>query len=83
MKIFFQDEARLGRMADPAHCWAPKGLRPLVPTHIVREYTHVFSAVSPHDGQSFSLILPYANTDAMKIFLKECSEYLKNTGSSW
>lgn len=77
VKLLFQDEARFGRIADPAHCWAPKGVRPLVPTHIVREYTHVFSAVCPHDGESFSLILPYANTEAMKIFLQECSEYFK------
>lgn len=77
VKLLFQDEARFGRISDPARCWAPKGVRPLVPTHIVREYTHVFSAVCPHDGESFSLILPYANTEAMKIFLQECSEYFK------
>jgi hypothetical protein len=78
IKLLFQDEGRFGRISDPAHCWAPKGIRPIVPTHIVREYTHVFSAVCPHDGQSCSLILPYADTYAMKIFLQECSEYFKN-----
>jgi transposase len=77
VKLVFQDEARFGRISDPAHCWAPKGVRPLVPTHIVREYTHVFSSVCPYDGESFSLILPYANTEAMKIFLQEYSEYFK------
>lgn len=77
VKLLFQDEARFGRISDPAHCWAPKGVRPLVPTHMVREYTHVFSAVCPHNGESFSLILPYANTEAMKIFLQECSVYFK------
>jgi len=50
IKLLFQDEGRFGRISDPAHCWAPKGIRPTVPTHIVREYTHVFSAVCPHDG---------------------------------
>lgn len=78
IKLLFQDEGRFGRISDPAHCWAPKGIRPLVPTHIVREYTHVFSAVCPHDGHSCSLILPDADTDAMKIFLQECSEHFKN-----
>lgn len=77
VKLLFQDEGRFGRISDPAHCWAPKGIRPVVPAHIVREYTHVFSAVCPNDGESFSLILPYADTDAMNIFLKECSEYFK------
>jgi hypothetical protein len=77
LKLLFQDEGRFGRISDPAHCWAPKRLRPVVPVHIVWEYTHIFSAVCPHNGESFSLILPYADTDAMKIFLKECSEYFK------
>lgn len=77
VKLLFQDEARFGRISDPAHCWAPEGVRPVVPMHIVRQYTHVFSAVCPSDGQSFSLILPYADTDAMHIFLTECSEYFK------
>ena len=75
IKLLFQDEGRFGRISDPAHCWAPKGIRPVVPTHIVREY---FSAVCPYDGQSCSLILPYADTDAMKLFLQECSERFKD-----
>lgn len=77
VKLLFQDEGRFGRISDPARCWAPKGIRPVVPAHIVREYTHIFSAVCPRDGESFSLILPYANTDAMRIFLRECSKYFK------
>lgn len=78
IKLLFKDEGRFGRISDPARCWAPKGIRPIVPAHIVREYTHFFSAVCPRDGQSCSLILPYADTDAMNIFLEECSEYFKN-----
>ena len=74
VKLFFQDEARFGRISDSAYCWAPRGLRPVVSSQIVREFTHVFSAVSPNDGRSFSLILPYADTDAMNIFLQELSE---------
>jgi transposase len=74
VKLFFQDEARFGRLSDPAYCWAPSGLRPIVSSQIVREFTHVFSAVSPNDGRSFSLILPYADTEAMNIFLQEFSE---------
>lgn len=77
VKLLFQDKARFGRIADPSHCWAPRGIRPVVPGHIVREYTHVFGAVCPHDGESFSLILPYADTDAMNIFLQGCSEHFR------
>ena len=28
LKVFFQDEARFGRMYDPVYCWAPKGSVP-------------------------------------------------------
>ncbi len=55
----------------------PKGFRPHIKAQVIRQYTHVFSAVCPHDGQTISLILPHADTDAMKIFLGECSKQLE------
>ena len=69
----FQDEARFGRISDPKRCWAMKGVRPEVKAQTVREYVYVFGAISPKDGIHDSLILPYANTEAMSIFLKEVS----------
>ena len=78
LKLFFQDEARFGRMSNPVRCWAPKGFRPLLAMQRVREYTHVYSAVCPRDGDSFSLILPYTNTEMMLIFLSLFSEKYKN-----
>ena len=56
-RLMFEDEARFGRMSDPVRCWAPAGCRPEVPTHRVREYTHVFGSVCPQDGELISLIL--------------------------
>ena len=78
LRVYFQDEARFGRMQNPVSCWAPEGFRPHVKLQRVREYTHVYSAVCPIDGDSFSLILPYANTEMMTIFLREFSEYSQN-----
>ena len=49
----FQDEARFGRMSNPARCWAPAGFRPIVPMQRVREYTYIYGAVCPADGESF------------------------------
>ena len=40
---------------------------------MVREYVYVFGAVSPHDGQHDSLVLPWANTEGMSFFLEEVS----------
>jgi transposase len=69
----FQDEARFGRISSPKACWAPLPLRPSVARQIVREYIYIFGAVSPHDGQHDSLVLPWANTEAMSLFLEELS----------
>lgn len=38
---------------------------------VVREYTYVYAAVSPHDGTLDSLVLPVVNAEAMSVFLKE------------
>lgn len=68
-----QDEGRFGRISDPRRCWAPKGVRPRVPRQIVREYLYVYAAVSPALGKMTALLLPWANTDMMNIFLEEVS----------
>ena len=65
----FEDEARFGRLSRPIRCWAPAGGRAEVPTHRVREYTHVFGSVCPQDGELISLILPHADTSAMSLYL--------------
>jgi hypothetical protein len=70
----FQDEGRFGRISTPRRCWAPRGLRPDVPSQIVREYTYGYVAVSPHDGTMDSLILPLVSEQAMSLFLREVSE---------
>jgi transposase len=68
-----QDEACFGRISTTRRSWAPKPLRPLVPRHIVREYTYVYAAVAPEEGKMTSLILPCANTSMMNIFLEHVS----------
>ena len=70
----FEDEARFGRISDPRRCWAPAGVRPEVHTQVVREYEYAFAAVSPHDGALDTLVLPWANTEAMGVFLAEVSQ---------
>ena len=34
LKIFFQDEARFGRIDTLRRCWAPSGIRPLLKKQI-------------------------------------------------
>jgi hypothetical protein len=69
----FQDEGRFGRISTPGRCWAPCGIRPDVPSQIVREYTYAYVALSPHDGTMDSLILPQVSERAMSLFLCEVS----------
>ena len=69
----FQDEAGFGRINKPKYCWSFPKLRPTVPCHHIREYRYVYGAVEPQTGQSFFLVMPYCNTDCMKVFLRELS----------
>lgn len=69
----FQDEAGFGRISKPKSCWCGNGVRPVVPCHRIREYVYAYGAVSPTDGELFSLVLPYANTDCMNMFLEKLS----------
>lgn len=55
-------------------CWAPLPMRPHAARQVVREYVYVFGAVSPRDGRHDSLVLPWANTEAMSLFLAEVSQ---------
>ena len=74
LTVFFHDEARFGRISDLFACWAPEGMRPVVMAQIVRRYTHLLSAACPNDGDSFSMIMPYADSEAMETFMKEMSK---------
>jgi transposase len=69
VRLMFQDEARFGRISSQKTCWAVKGVRPVAPSQIVREYTYAFAAVSPHDGVNDTLILPWVDSELMSLFL--------------
>lgn len=73
IKIFFQDEARFGRINKIASCWAPEGVRPVIAQHQIRQYVYVYSVVCPHTGDSHSLILPCVNSSASDIFFESVS----------
>jgi hypothetical protein len=74
-----QDEGCFGRMSRPHRCWAPHGIRPLVPSQVVREALYVFAAIAPSLGKLCSLILPTANTEMMNVFLEHVSQTFSNS----
>ena len=45
VRLMFQDEAGFGRINKPKFCWCPKGIRPSVPCHHIREYRYAYGTV--------------------------------------
>jgi hypothetical protein len=66
-----QDEGRFGRISTAKRAWAPPGMRPKAPRQVIRQSSYVFAAVAPEQGLMTSLILPYADTAMMNLFLAQ------------
>jgi transposase len=74
VRLTFEDEGRVGLLGKPYRCWVPNKCRPTVGARLQRKYVYAYTAVSPHDGEMFSLILPYSNSEMMSLLLKKVSE---------
>ena len=74
VRLTFQDEARFGRMARIRRCWAPAPLRPVVSNGYEREFTYVYGAVSPLDGQLDWRLSAKMDTAQMSAFLVQVSQ---------
>jgi len=72
------DEAAFGRISEPSSCWAPSGVRPVIPCQMVREYMYAFGAVDPHSGDDCFIIAPKCNTEWTNLFLNELSIKFKD-----
>ena len=73
IRLMFQDEARFGRMVRIRRCWAPAPERPMVDNGYEREFTYVYGAVSPVEGQLDWMICQQMNTERMSQFLAQVS----------
>ncbi|MEG3979101.1 IS630 family transposase [Microcoleus sp. herbarium8] len=73
VRIMFQDEARFGRMVRIRRCWAQAPDRPMVDNGYEREFTYVYGAVSPVEGELDWMICDKMNTDRMGEFLAKVS----------
>lgn len=69
LKLFFEDEARFGRINIVGNCWVAEGTRATVTQQMVREYLYAYTSVCPETGENFSIISPVNNTEAMNKFL--------------
>ena len=73
VRIMFQDEARFGRMVRIRRCWSPAPSRPMVDNGYERQFTYVYGAVSPIQGELDWMISPKMNTEQMNQFLLQVS----------
>ncbi|MCW3111061.1 MAG: transposase family protein [Segetibacter sp.] len=72
--VFFEDEARFGRISKELACWVKKAVVPTVAKQMIREYIYAYSALCPQTGDCFSFISPLCNTGAMTLFLQQLSQ---------
>lgn len=68
--VFFQDEARFGRISREMAYWVRADMVPRVARQMIREYIYAHCAISPQTGDCFSIITPCCNTEAMNEYLK-------------
>ncbi|WP_442880239.1 IS630 family transposase [Aurantimonas sp. A2-1-M11] len=71
MALWYQDEARVGQKGRLCHRWWTRGKRPPGLCDQRFDWTYIFGAVEPSTGQSFALVLPYADKAMMNLYLAE------------
>ena len=71
MRLWTQDETRVGLMPIHRKRITGKGVRPLISAEIKREYGYLFGLIEPLTGQDFMLEMPRLDTVTMQIFLDE------------
>ena len=76
MRIFFQDEARIGQKGRVCHRWFTRGRRPPGVADKRFTFAYIFAAVEPGTDNAFALAMPEVNTAAMQEFLNRFSKTL-------
>lgn len=76
LRLFFQDEARVGQKGRLCHRWWLKGQRPPGICDRRFDWTYIFAAVEPASGDGFALVLPTVSTVTMTRFLAEFAKTL-------
>ena len=72
--LFFFDEGRFGLNPILARFWARRGERIVADVNPRYMNFYAYSSVSSHTGESFSLLLPWVNTDMMNLYLDRLSK---------
>jgi len=78
IRLFFQDEARVGQKGRVCHRWFTRGKRPSGRADQRYTFAYIFGAVEPGTDNAFALIMPEVSTDAMQIYLDKFAETIGN-----
>ena len=73
IEVWFQEQMRVGQKNSLVYQWAKKGTRPRQPKDQRYENAYLFGAVCPSRDTGAAIIMPHANTAAMRRHLKEIS----------
>lgn len=74
LKLWVEDETRLGLLPIHRKRITAKGVRPLLSSALKREYEYLYGLIEPLTGESFMLELPNLEGALMEIFLAEFSK---------
>jgi transposase len=75
VRIFCQDESRLGLLPVQRRRITVSGVKPVGPVQYQFENFYLYGAVEPTTGESFFLELPHLNTGNFQIFLDEFAHH--------
>jgi len=70
VKIWFQDEVRIGQKNGIVRQWARKGTRPRQPKDQRYGNAYLFGAICPAKGKGFGQVMPFADSDAKQAHLE-------------
>ena len=80
VRLFIQDEGRVGLKPILRRVWAKMGHRPVIEQHRGYQWVYVYVFVEPATGQSEFLILPTVSIRAMQLALEEFNRAVNPTG---
>ena len=77
LRIFFQDETRIGQKGRVCRRWFTRGKRPTGLIDQRYTFAYLYGAVEAETENSFALVLPEVNTHNMQVFIDKFSATIK------
>lgn len=71
VRLWTQDETRIGLMPIHRKRITGKAIRPLISSEIKREYGYLFGMIEPLTGKDFMMEMPSLETATMQVFINE------------